>query len=305
MSFFLVESSSRFSFIRIFALELYSAYPWWLFFFLWYEKKNASFVLSIPFFIIGATARDIIFECCYGIRSPRMTKDIDLGVKVSDWKDYSALSDALVKAGHFLKKREGQRFAFRDILIDLVPFGPITDKDNKVSWPPEHSIVLNVVGFEEAYQFSTNVRICKNPELDIKIPTLPGLTIMKLVSWKEMEQVPQREKHAKDLLFIMRNYAETFPDTRLYKKEIKILEEEGFDNNLAGIRLLGKDMAHMSSLDTLKMIKAILLDETKEQDIYRLVSDMVGTAEQFDEVLVQVKKLTQGVFGKAGGADIG
>lgn len=260
------------------------------------EIKKAADNLDIPFFIIGAMARDMIFEYCYNIRSPRMTKDIDLGVKVRDWKDYLDLSDALIKAGHFSKKREGQRYTFKNILIDLIPFGSIADKDNKISWPPEHDIVLNIIGFEEAYQFSTNIRLSKEPEIDVKIPTLPGLFIMKLIAWKDKGHDIRREKHAKDLLFILRNCEETVPDTRLYEKEIKLLEEEGFDNNLAGIRLLGKDMAQMSSSDTLKMIKAILLDETKEQDIYRLVSDMVGNTGQFDEVLTQLKKLMQGVF---------
>ena len=31
------------------------------------------------------------------------------------------------------------------------PFGPITDENKKISWPPEHEIIMSLVGFEEAY----------------------------------------------------------------------------------------------------------------------------------------------------------
>ena len=42
--------------------------------------KKVADSLSIPFFVVGASARDFILEHCYNIRSPRMTQDIDLGV---------------------------------------------------------------------------------------------------------------------------------------------------------------------------------------------------------------------------------
>ena len=39
---------------------------------------------GIPFFVVGASARDLILKHCYGIEPPRMTADIDLGVEVAD-----------------------------------------------------------------------------------------------------------------------------------------------------------------------------------------------------------------------------
>lgn len=43
---------------------------------------------NLPFFIIGATARDIIFEHVYGIKTPRATRDIDLAIEVASWQDF-------------------------------------------------------------------------------------------------------------------------------------------------------------------------------------------------------------------------
>ena len=42
-------------------------------------KKEAD-ALSIPFFIVGASARDYILKHCYGVEPARMTRDFDLGV---------------------------------------------------------------------------------------------------------------------------------------------------------------------------------------------------------------------------------
>ena len=46
-------------------------------------KKIADH-LDIPFFIVGATARDILLEHFHNIKAPRMTMDIDLGVRIPD-----------------------------------------------------------------------------------------------------------------------------------------------------------------------------------------------------------------------------
>jgi predicted nucleotidyltransferase len=48
-------------------------------------KKEAD-ALNIPFFIVGASARDIILRHCYGIEPQRMTTDIDIGVEVASWE---------------------------------------------------------------------------------------------------------------------------------------------------------------------------------------------------------------------------
>jgi len=49
----------------------------------WSAKPNNVVIadsLSIPFFIIGASARDFILEHYYNIKAPRITKDIDLNI---------------------------------------------------------------------------------------------------------------------------------------------------------------------------------------------------------------------------------
>jgi predicted nucleotidyltransferase len=263
-----------------------------------YLLKGIADSFGIPFFVVGAFARDLILKHRYGIEPRRMTTDIDLGVEVASWEQFKKLKESLTATGQFSFTSEKQRLHCGTILIDILPFGPITDEDKKISWPPEHEIIMSMVGFEEAYEYSITVRLSSDPELDIKLASLPGLAIMKLISWKE--KYPDRKRDAEDLLLIMNKYEEAGNSERLYGEELPLLLEEGFDTQMAGTRLLGRDMAKMSDPQTLRNIISILDAETGDQIHYRLVRDMIretGRPEtKFDEILRQLEKLRQGIL---------
>ncbi|HLA01033.1 MAG TPA: nucleotidyl transferase AbiEii/AbiGii toxin family protein [Thermodesulfovibrionales bacterium] len=260
--------------------------------------KKVADSMNIPFFVVGASARDYILKHCYGIEPPRMTRDIDLGVEVASWEQFNQLKESLIATGKFSPgKKEPQRFLFDSVIVDIVPFGPIADKDKRISWPPEHEIFMSMLGFKEAYEYSITVRLSSDPELDIKLPTLPGLALMKVISWKE--KYPERKRDAEDLLLIMQKYEYAGNFDRLYAEEQDLLQEEIFDTRLAGIRLLGRDMARIADPDTLRTVKTILDSETGERPRYRLVADMIRSSLMFDanfeHILLQVEKLRQGI----------
>src|SRR5208337_684293 len=94
--------------------------------------KQVADALGIPFFLVGATARDFILDYCYGIKTTRMTRDIDLGVEIANWDQFEALSKALHGTKQFSVTREKQRFLFNSIPVDIVPFGPIADRNKKI-----------------------------------------------------------------------------------------------------------------------------------------------------------------------------
>jgi predicted nucleotidyltransferase len=126
--------------------------------------KKVADSLSIPFFVVGASARDFILEHCYNIRSPRMTQDIDLGVEVAGWEDFNKLSESLLSTGRFFASRERRRFQFGSVLIDMIPFGPIEDERGRISWPPEHEILMSIGGFSEAFKNSVTLRLSSSPK---------------------------------------------------------------------------------------------------------------------------------------------
>jgi predicted nucleotidyltransferase len=99
--------------------------------------------------------------------------------------------------GQFSPTPERQRHRFGTLLIDIVPFGALADEYRRISWPPEHEVFMSIVGFKEAYECSITVRLSSDPELNVKVPTLPGLALMKIISWHD--KYPERRKDAEDL----------------------------------------------------------------------------------------------------------
>ncbi len=74
------------------------------------------------------------------------------------------------------------------------------------------------------------------------------------------------------------------------------LKKKVFDNQIACIRLLGRDMAKISNTDTLNKIKEILSSETDEQSQYRLIPNFVNVRNDFEKVLSLLNKLKQGIL---------
>ncbi|ANA39436.1 hypothetical protein A2G06_02475 [Geobacter anodireducens] len=56
--------------------------------------KAVAEELDIHFFVVGAFARDVIFEHIHRIPAPRVTEDIDIGVEVASWEEFQRLTGA-------------------------------------------------------------------------------------------------------------------------------------------------------------------------------------------------------------------
>jgi predicted nucleotidyltransferase len=86
---------------------------------------------------------------------------------VSDWEQYLKLKENLIATGRFQPTKESQRLKYDSspgLLIDIIPFGTIANPDGSFSWPPEHAVEMNVLGFNESYNCALNVRISENPK---------------------------------------------------------------------------------------------------------------------------------------------
>jgi len=259
------------------------------------EIKKVTDSLNISFFIVGALARDIIMEYFYEIKTPRITMDIDLGIKVSSWNRFEKLINTLEKSRNFKKLKEKHRILYNNIIIDIVPFGGISGKNERIIWPPENEVTMSVRGFNEVYNYSTLVRLQNNPKLEVKISTLPGLAILKLFAWRD--NFPNRSKDAEDLLFIMKNYENAGIFEKLYESELQLLESEDFDNQVAGIVLLGKEMSKICTNQTSEFLRKIIDEETSKNSNFNLIRDMtLSKKDDFNRILYLLKKLKEGIY---------
>jgi len=228
--------------------------------------------LNMDFFVIGATARDIIFNLIYGIKIQRGTNDIDFSVRVRNWEDYTRLTDAL-KVNNFSPSKIVHRFTYKTIPgIDIIPFGEISLDSSSIKWPDKEAKEMTVIGFEECFQDSESVRIQSNPPLDIKIASTRGLVLMKLISWKD--GFPSRSRDALDILYIIKNYIEAGNMDRLQSEHSDLINDQ-FDFELTGAILLGRDIAEIANSQTMEFLVNILEEEIKNEGNSKLISDMM------------------------------
>lgn len=238
--------------------------------------SDVSNSLNIPFFLIGATARDFILEHGYGFSTHRATLDIDFGVKVPNWEKYQILRKSLIKTENISESTIVHRLIFRKRLkIDLIPFGPISNRENSIRWPPNDDVVMNILGFEESFNYAQSVILRTNPLFEVKVVSLTGLAVMKIFSWKD--RYPESSKDAQDLELIIRLYSDAGNTERIYDDLLDLLGSSEFDYIEAGARLLGRDIACILTDTSKKQLLDILKNETGEQDRYRLIEDMNRT----------------------------
>ena len=214
-----------------------------------------------------------------------------------NWSAYEQLKARLVETGEFsLDKKQAQRLLYEELFpIDVIPFGAIAEPNHSLSWPPEHDMTMSTLGFETAYHNSIAVRMWADPVLDIQFASLPGLALLKIISWSD-NQV-RSGKDASDLLLLMRTYLDAGNQERLWHEEGDLIGDD-FDYERAGSRLLGRDIATILSPDIKETVIKILDNETGEQSQYRLVENMLGRGAEssdFEEVLQLLEDLKAGI----------
>ena len=135
--------------------------------------KEVAEDLDIHFFVVGAFARDVIFEHIHRIPAPRVTEDIDVGVEVASWEEFQRLTAVLIESGLLAATKSPHRFIASTFatIVDIVPYGGITGETKRISWPPDHDMIMSMLGFEEAYRSALRVRLSIEPPLEILVPS--------------------------------------------------------------------------------------------------------------------------------------
>ena len=158
---------------------------------------------GIRFFVIGATARDIIMEI-HNETSGRLTHDLDIAIAIEDWNQFRKIEALLIDSGKFSKDlKQRQRFHFEEKYeLDIVPFGEIMKNDDKFFWPPDEQIAMTVLGFNEVE--AKSLRITIDEDLSIQVASLAGFLILKMIAWRDRNH--KTSKDAEDIGFILTNY---------------------------------------------------------------------------------------------------
>lgn len=86
------------------------------------RKLTDSFnKMDREFYVIGATARDIIMQQPLDTESKRRTRDLDIAIAIPDWDTFEQVKQNLIADG-FKKSRDiQQRFYYGEYELDIVP----------------------------------------------------------------------------------------------------------------------------------------------------------------------------------------
>lgn len=148
---------------------------------------------------------------------------------------------------------------------------------------------MSVIGFNEAFENTLIVRLRAKPALDVRVSSLPGLVVLKLISWKDRSSGKDRD--ASDLAHIIRNYYQAGNEDRLYNENYDIMVELDHRIEEAGARLLGHDIAALIKPETKELILEVLEEETDEDGHFKLTTTMVGRSITYDEDSAKYKTL--------------
>jgi predicted nucleotidyltransferase len=217
--------------------------------------------LNIPYYLIGASA--VALELLKGgIKPSRGTKDIDFAIMISSIQEFEAVIKALLKYG--FNKVEAPWTLYNDkfnIAIDLLPFGEIEEKFT-IQFNERYTD-LHVLGFSEVLKESESVNI---EEKSLKIPSLPGMVILKLIAWSDRPE--ERDNDLYDILRIIEHYFDLNYDNILEHHHDTFTEEEIFDQLKIAARVLGRNSS-----------KFLNVSDAIKNRILNTINDNVDNAE--------------------------
>lgn len=219
------------------------------------------------FYVIGATARDIIIRQLTNITSGRKTKDLDIAIAIPDWSVFDEIKAVLITEGFQKSHRMHQRFYYGDYELDIVPYG-VAKADDKIYWPPEEDVAMSVKGFDTVLSDAITVNI--DNEFDIKIASLHGLFLLKFNAW--LDRNLETSKDAEDMSFILSHYFMANINRNIHPE---VYDWKEFDEYLAGGYWLAHDLLLLLPKDMISYYKDCIVEELKKEESSRLLNQII------------------------------
>lgn len=233
------------------------------------RKLTDSFSkMDREFYVIGATARDIIMQQLLNTESKRRTRDLDIAIAIPDWGTFEQVKQSLIADGFEKSRDMQQRFYYGEYELDIVPYGVVAKEDDNIYWPPEEVVAMSVKGFDEVLSEAITVSI--DDEFEVKIASLHGLFLLKFNAW--LDRNAKTSKDAEDMSFILSNYFMANLDREIHPE---IYDWENFDEYIVGGYWLAHDLVTLLDAKQLNYYKEVIEGELAKEEESRLINQMI------------------------------
>ena len=233
------------------------------------RKLTDSFSkMDKEFYVIGATARDIIMQQLLDTASRRRTKDLDIAIAIPDWDTFEQVKQSLIADGFEKSRDMQQRFYYGEYELDIVPYGVVAKEDDNIYWPPEEVVAMSVKGFDEVLSEAITVSI--DDEFNVKIASLHGLFLLKLNAW--LDRNAKTSKDAEDMSFVLSNYFMANIDREIHQE---VYDWENFDEYIVGGYWLAHDLVALLDTRQLNYYKEVIEAELTKEEESRLINQMI------------------------------
>ena len=219
------------------------------------------------FFVIGATARDIILQQLASTSSNRKTRDLDVAIAIPDWQAFDRITGTLVAEGFDKDPHKHQRFYYGDYQLDVVPYGVIAKEDDCIYWPPEEVIAMSVKGFDEVLSDAITVRV--DDTFELKIASLHGLFLLKFNAWQDRHFSTDKDA---DMSFILSNYFIANVDRNFHTE---VYDWESFDEYIIGGYWLAHDLAILLDKEQLVYYHTCIMEELAREEAGLLINQIL------------------------------
>lgn len=232
------------------------------------------------FFVIGATARDLLSVAMQINTSKRTTKDLDICIAVDSWDCFMSIQQKLVEAGFEKDPVRKQRFYYCDYELDVVPFGELSKDGEKIYWPPEESPEMTVRGFESVLRECVKV-VVDDGDIDFMIPTIAGLFVTKLDAW--IDRGLDNDNDIDDMMYLVDNFYLVHCTEDCYAEVFDAVEDA--DTFVSGAYMIAMDVARLLTDGEKAYYKAYLDGELAKQEASRLLQkSMDASGQKYDVV---------------------
>lgn len=236
------------------------------------RKLTDSFnKMGREFYVIGATARDIIMQQLLDTESRRRTKDLDIAIAIPDWDTFEQVKQKLIADGFEKSTDMQQRFFYGEYELDIVPYGVVAKEDDNIYWPPEEVVAMSVKGFDEVLSEAITVSI--DDEFKVKIASLHGLFLLKFNAW--LDRNAKTSKDAEDMSFILSNYFMANLDREMHQE---VYDWENFDEYIVGGYWLAHNLVALLDVNQLNYYKEVVKEELVKEEKSRLFNQMIESS---------------------------